>query len=365
VAGQGKVGIAGFGTSSFLELSPAVRANGMGQAGVALTDNYSSYFNPAAVGLLHEKDRFQFTFYPSRADFDTDGFFQLEYWAGSLRLISGPIGDNWSFRLNLAYAHTRLKSYILMANYSNPMGEWSKMIDRTHSVTLSMSVSAITELGIGITWKNIYESFENESASGHGFDFGIMARLPSNRLGSVFEENRRNRWYFSPSIGISWCNVGPDIRIKKYEFPLPYFYRAGMAVPFGFEKEVNLDHLMLFKVTPAMELMRYPGEEEEDKFGLELTIVNAVSARIGRLEKDFGYAEVKYDTWGIGINSQGLVRLFTDIIFKTSSNSYGAILKMLRNDIKLEFSFSRKNLHVPSGYIRDHNEDFYGLSISY
>jgi hypothetical protein len=363
--GQAKVGIAGVGTSFFLELSPAVRANGMGQAGVALVDNYASYFNPGAVGLLHDNDRFNFTFYPQKADFGTGGFFQLGYWAGSLRLWSGKLGTDWLFRLNLAYAHTRLRSYLFSATYPHPMGEWIKIIDRTHSVSLSMSVSAIPEISVGATWKNIYERFMDESASGRGFDFGIMVRLPFKHLGFIFDENRRDRWCLSPSVGISWCNVGPHIRIRKYEYPLPYFYRAGLALPFGFEKKVSTDHIMIFRLTPAIELMRYPGEEKQDKFGLELTLVDAISGRVGRREVDLGYYLSRYDSWGFGVDSQGLIRFFTALLSSNPTPSYGWFTKLLRDDLKIEFSYSNQKLRDGTNYLRSFNDNYYGITISY
>ena len=103
--GQEKVGT----EYQTLPISPSVRSDGMGGAGMTLLDNESIDINPGVLGLLHADNRFNLSFSPVGAGsfwYDQTAF---KYLAFSVGLLRGNFRSNKTYRLNIAYHVTRYK----------------------------------------------------------------------------------------------------------------------------------------------------------------------------------------------------------------------------------------------------------------
>jgi hypothetical protein len=351
-SGQAKVGTAG---AKFLTISPSVRANGMGEAGVALVDNYSVYFNPASLGLLHQDSRVQISFYPVRAELLNDQM-KLQHYSISGRLKSAEFEDESPLLINAAYYITRFKVDIPLTTYGPPV--FLSATDIAHNFSLGFGILRLVEAGGGINFKIIKESVDTLSLKGTALDFGFMLRLPSERTVFRSRQNDDTRPYFSPSIGFSWNNIGPDMDFNGHDVPIDDFRRFGVALPFGLEKKFRDDYLMLFKIAPVFETVSSSGRRLKTKYGGELGFIETLNVRSGyvSLDEDYGYT-----TLGFGLQSQGIVRVFIDILFPNTKVTKESFKHFIREDLQIVFDYARI-AHINQNPF-DAGVDYYGISI--
>ena len=152
------------------------------------------------------------------------------------------------------------------------------------------------------------------------------------------------------------------MEIANQIVPLPEFRRWGIATPFGLDLKKRENYLNLFRITPAYEVSKAPRIETNKMFGAELYLMDAIAGRMGRIEN--GHTRAEYDTWGVGIKSQGIVRIFTDLLFPQPSTSRGGLARFLRDDLNIEFEFSRKDRRLYNEYMAREVDKYYGISIS-
>ena len=358
VLGQIKVGAIGH---KFLEISPSVRSNGMGETGVALIDNSSMYFNPASLGLVHENNRGQGTFYSVKVYLPTK--FSYDYRSLSARLIQGDFYRGWQFTVGLGYYFTRLKSdSIPVTTYAYPSGtgDYIQAVDRAHNVPIAVGLTGRLDIGLGLNIKYIKEEIGQDKADGFAFDLGVLVRLPSDKIFFPAQQNNNLRPFFSPSIGFSLCNIGPDFEMALQDSPLPQFRRLGGAASFGLDLKSGGNYLNLFRITPAFDIRDYPVYDPEIMYGVEIYLMDAVAGRLGKIDDNTS----EYNTHGGGIRSRGIVRLFTDVIFPRPSDSNKGLIRFFRDDLNIEFSYARKKCLSTTRAWVPRPSDFYNISVS-
>jgi len=353
-AGQDKIGTAG---PQFLGMSPSVRANGMGEAGVALVDDYSFYFNPASLGFLHPEGRRALTFYPMQTDLAA--IFLFRYASFSSRVVSGSLSKQRPFTLNAAYFTSRLKGpAIPITTYDNPAGtgEYFNPTALAHNMSLGFGVSDFLDVAMGINFKIIRMDYGDIGATGTAFDLGLLINAPAQRFVAAPAHDGETRLYFAPAFGFAYCNMGHDLEMESYDYPLPEFKRVGIAAPFGVEKMIDGRNTMLALFTPSVELRNISEWDDHINYGAELEFMEAFAGRLGRYHI---YRHMRYDTWGFGLKSRGMMRLVTGLFYNRSADSYGGVTKFLRDRLEIEFSFARERIrHTDVKY------DYYGVTIS-
>jgi hypothetical protein len=361
-AAQTKVGTAG---ATFLELSPSVRANGMGEAGVALVDNYSYYFNPASLGLLHNGYHPRLTLFPKKARPTKEGMTGFQYFSFSTHIVRVNLAEELPVSLNMAYYLTRLKTGpIPITTYDHPEGTglFFDAIDKAHNITLGAGASYLLDFAAGVNFKVIHDDYDEESATGTAVDFGFLLRIPSNQPTYLFyHKNPDLRLNFSATIGVSWCNIGGELEMASASYPIPEFKRWGISAPLGMELKSNGDYRELFLVTPALEILRYPDWSPVVRYGMEISVMEAVAGRIGMIE---GWNEINDKTWGFGLKSRGIFRLIANLFTSESSQPDGSIMRFFRRQLDIEFDFARRSVSRGLWDRATYHYDYYGISIS-
>ena len=347
---QAKVGTVG---ALFLDISPDVRANGMGRAGVALTDSYSGYFNPAATAMINSEDRFKIS--PGYLDLPVD----VDITCLSLTAkIVKPDNDSGSgFHMGAGFYVVNLNTGDMVERTyeQGPSGDSSRVFtadDISYNFSLGAGFSTFVDISAGVTVKYNKEEYADEEANGTAFDFGFLL---SKDLGTcLFKDyiNDKCNWIFRPSLGVAFSNFGPDIEMVQQEYPLPKKWSYGAALEIAREKITGTGSLRQFSIIPAVEIVDYLWNDEDKSFtraGLELGLYEAVYLRAG------SSGDENIDgTWGFSLNSRGLAYLLG-----AGNSSPGSLGYFFREKITITFNYAWDNVTILPDY------KYYGLTISF
>ena len=359
VYGQAKVGTMG---AEFLGLSPSVRANAMGTAGVALTGHDGAYFNPALVGLFAIEHRGALAFYPKEAN-------------GKLKfapLLKTPL-DHQSVILSLPRQWIPWHNVTLGVGYYRTRLHWGTQIERTwgtgepggtgnvfdlqeyawHGLT-SLAYDGPVKVAIGLTYKSIHLELGQVQSKTHAFDYGLAASMPLGRF--LRFGLLGNRLELTPTVGISWANDGPDMELISNTYPLPLIRRLGAAVELGVDRPEQIGHWRLIGLTVAGEFEKDLVRDTESQFkaGVELGMAEAIYLRAGRIDRDGSLASQK--TAGFGISSRGLLRLASGLI---SAPSTKRTFRRIADFVSLEFSYAKSDV----GWLYADDVSYYELAL--
>lgn len=345
VCGQAK---AETSLSSFLNMSPSVRANGMGEAGTALIDQHATFFNPGSLGLTLDGERFQLSFMPVRVKVGGLDNVRYGYLGINVKLLTGHLSGRRPYVLNLAYRLTHLRSTFLITTYGNPMGEYITERERAHSFSAGVGVSEFFDIGLGTTFKVMTWDTENDRGDGTAVDLGLIIRVPPDKFTFLNSSNDELRWHLSPVFGHAWCNIG-DVSLNSESYNLRNTKRFGLAVEMGLERKTTTRQTMLFMLTPTAEI-------DDDvrrtiyKYGIEALVYDAAAIRYGGIDDDGNH-----ESWGVGLKSLGLARLVTDLFFPGAVQRQSSFTDFWRDRLQIEFDYADKTVWS-TGY--------YAISIS-
>lgn len=357
VHGQAKVGTTSAG---FLRLSPSVRANGMGAAGVALRGQDGLYFNPALLGLFAIEHRGALAFYPKEANGEFLPTLQSPLDHQSLVLSLPSRWRPWpKVTLGVGFYRTRLligKFIQRTWGSGGPAGtgdviefqEWA-----WHGST-ALAYDGPVKVAVGLTYKRIHQDLGQVQGKSHAFDYGLAASMPLGRYMKFGLLGGRPM--LTPTVGISWANEGPDMKLHNNTYALPSVRRLGAAVELGVDRPEQIGHWRLVGLTIAIESEKYLAGIPESWFkaGVELGIAEAVYLRAGHLDRDGSWASKK--TVGFGISSRGLLRLVSESV---SASSTKKTLQRMADFVSLEFSYARSD----AGWLYADDVSYYELAL--
>lgn len=355
--GQAKVGTSG---ARFLGLSPSVRANGMGTAGVALTGHDGVYFNPALLGLFTIEHRGALAFYPQ----EPSGAFlpplETPFYYQSVVLSLPPQWRPWpKMTLGIGFFRTGFQTEIQYERtWSNgSLGDTSRVFQfkewAWHGL-MSLAYNGPVKVAVGLTYKRIHQDFGQGENKAHAFDYGLAASIP---LGRYFEsEWLGGRAVLTPTVGISWANDGPDVELYSNSYALPSVRRLGAAVELGVDRPEQIGHWRLISVTVAGEVEKYLSDFTESRFkaGVELGMAEAMYIRFGLIDRDGSLSSQK--TVGLGISSRGLFRLASELV---SAPSTKKTLRKTADFVSLEFSYAKSD----AGWLYTGDVSYYELAL--
>jgi len=347
---QAKVGTVG---AQFLNISPDVRANGMGHAGVALTDSYSGYFNPAVTAMINSEKRFNISlgYLDMPADIDV---YSLSFTAKIVK----PDNDSGSgFHLGAGFYMVKLTTGdMIERTYEQGPGTGTgrefRADDISYNFSLGAGFSTFIDVSAGVTLKFIKEEYADEEADGTAFDFGFLV---SKNLGAyLFKDyiNDKCNWIFRPSLGVAFTNFGPDMEMVQQEYPLPNKWSYGLALEIAREKLTSTGTLRQISIIPAIAIVDYLWDDYEKSYtgcGLELGLFEAVYLRAGTSD-----SEDIDNTLGFSVNSRGLVYLLG-----AGNSTPGSLGYFFREKIKIAFNYAREEMWELS------SSNYYGLNISF
>jgi len=241
----------------------------------------------------------------------------------------------------------------------DPDGKYLLTIGREGQGPGEFGILSSMELGFGTNIKIIRENYDGLKSTGIAFDFGILARASSEKL--VFPDKQDNdiRPYFSPSVGLSWNNIGPDMEIAGNTIPITAYGRLGFAGPIGMEKKIKTGYMVLFKFTPSLELFVEGIDSFQPRYGGELSIIEALDLRLGHISTPW---HIGLNTWGLGLKSQGIVKLFSDLLSPDTVERHDPVTQFLRAKLQIEFDYAHQNIDDNSFF--QFEDDYYGISLS-
>ena len=336
--------------ANFLLFSPSIKSNGMGQAGVALTDELGGYYNPAIPAMIAKSHFFGTVNYLGQmkpvpglaSDIDIAyNAFQIgwnsNHWS---RVFSNDSSPN-TFSYSLAFAYYRMRTNLgvqfLTDSQGNNLGEF-RSFGEADNYVFSLGAHYLIDFGIGATFKNISEHLAGLSGTsgpgtGRARDFGIQARLPFIELAEHFRKRKisiANRWHmrFDLSTGVAWNNRGDEIVFADMDQsdPLPAYRRMGWASVFGvsWKNDIIEWDLLRFMSTFEKYTPQVGGTEEsgtsDDMKGIEFSFFDILDIRRGKYDDDDGRRHL--ETKGYTLKSDGIVRFIQILTRQESQKNY-------------------------------------------
>lgn len=351
VYSQAQVGTTG---TQFLNLSQAVKSNGMGSTGAALVTNESMFFNPGTMGLYLLENKISLS--TSRSDMPAD----IKLYNSNISL---PLRfDNFDYKTAYGFSYylSRLNSgEMIVRDYNNGTFEgtgrtfsWTNI---AHNLVFAYGYSSVIDFGIGFTAKFINESpLDDYSASGWGIDLGMI-------IGKEINLNRYSSSEYiitlKPLFGLSMRNLGPDMTMINNSYSLPRNFIGGMSSEFSISKMNDNGSLKkIFSIIPAVEFQENSNDVNTlYRGGIEISLMEVISIRRGWKENDNNAS-----TYGFSLRSKGIINLL--------SNSESTSL--LKNKLDIEYSYAIDKIDIKYNYANDNQShlpdiSYHSISLSY
>ena len=347
----------------FLLISPSVRVNGMGQAGVALPDEPAGYYNPGAAALSSPAHTVQSRLYTSGRPWLRALADDMSYDYHAVQAAAGGAVPALSWkgptRIEAAFYGYRTRFDFGELPRWNERGEVVGTLpsaDASNNVGVSLALRSFVEVGVGATSKWISSDFGGWEGSARAHDYGIMAVAPVDGLlkrltGRALALGPHLRPRLDIGYGIAWHNGGSRIawrnrgsRIATEDDPLPANRRHGWSGRLAMDWQSDAFQITIGSVTLATETYRphiegveATGLADDDKRGFEVSILETISFRRGEYD-DFD-GEVHFRTSGETVRSDGLFRYMAHHLERAPpGSSRDALLFVARH---LSISWSR------------------------
>ena len=335
-------------------VSPSVRVNGMGQAGVALPDEPAGYYNPGAAALSSPAHTLQSRFY--LREMPWLGETTYSYFATQVAAERVLDGFSWKSptKLRAAFYGYRTKIDFGELPRINEIGTFTAT-DASNNIGISLALRSVVEVGIGATTKWISSKIDVLEGSAKAYDFGLMAVVPMvgvlERLtGREFTLNQHLRPQLDIGFGVAWQNRGGEsitYTDQLFADPLPVTKRHGWSGSFGMDWRSDSFSLALGRATFSQEIFRrtyYPYEgdsyvpspAEHDKSGVEVSIMETVSIRRGTSDGLDGDIDLKTSGWTI--KSDGLFKFFAHQLGSNPLSSERDALQFLARHLSISWS---------------------------
>lgn len=345
----------------FLLISPSVRVNGMGQAGVALWDEPAGYYNPGAAALASPAHTLQSRFYPSEMPWlpALADDMSYNYFAAQAAVERGLAGG----RLRAAFYGYRTKldsgEQIRTDERGNPIDTFASA-DVSNNLGVSLAWRSVVEIGVGYTTKWISSDLavigaglERNRAEGtaRAYDLGFMAVVPvvgvlERFTGRELTLSQHLRPKLDVGVGVAWQNRGGEtiayINGNQTD-PLPANRRHGWSGSLGMDWNSDSLNLAIGRVTfskeayrPQIERVHITSRAKDDKSGIEVSILETLAIRRGTYD-DFD-GEVHLKTSGWTVKSDGLFKFFAHQLDSTPSSSAGDALQFIARHLSISWS---------------------------
>ena len=356
----------------FLLISPSVRVNGMGRAGVALSDEPAGYYNPGAAALSSPAHTLQSRFY--LREIPWFGGATYSYFATQVAAERVLDGLPWKgpTRLRAAFYGYRMKMDFGELSRMNERGEvigTFTSADASNNIGVSLALRSVVEIGLGATTKWIASEIDVLEGSAKAHDFGLIAVVPvvgvlERLTGREFTLNQHLQPQLNVGFGVAWQNRGGETIIYPgalFADPLPANRRHGWSGSLGVDWRSDSLGLAIGRVTFSKETYRPQVDgahitslAEDDMSGVEVSILETVAIRRGTYDDFDGETHLKTSGWTV--KSDGLFKFFAHQD-STSSNSGGGALQFLARHLSISWSRFEYDPAWPT-----HSYSFIGLS---
>lgn len=314
--------------------SPSARLNGMGESGVAITDEPSSWSNPAAPAMVVDRWNFTSSNYPGKMQWvpgsnDYTSTYNSFIIGGKMKSFSSAENEDAPSFLQGAIGYYRT-SYKELERYEDRTETFSQSVE---NLSLSGGVNYYAQVMFGMAFKkvdfsSIDTSWYTEKGEDTVPDYGFMAKLPlvqiAERITGTDLSLGGLKSEFDVSAGVSWMNYQGSMDITditkngRYEFKskFPQIFSKGMAVSFGSTYQGRIP-INLFRCTLTRENGNVKGEFPLKRNGNEFWFFETVAVRDGTSERYF-----RLVTDGISFSSDGLMKAVAIYYGKRGGNRY-------------------------------------------
>jgi len=294
---------------SILKLYPSIRAYGMGIAGTAdYHEPANADFNPAALSFMNE---IVVTFNSGQLvpDLSSDVYTYSIGAAGRTVLIDNADYDIF-FSGSIRYAWLNYGEWEATDETGTPIGTCSSK-DQSVNISIAAGTTFKDRIGIGVgcsvkpitlqvgpAWGTIENELDNVNKI--AFDLGMIIKM------DLFREKG---FLVSPSIGLSYLNLGGDIEFSAYDrsIPLSKELRLGFGLYMESPSLESMDEAFKHKLPICTFTFNYdnaddrvyPDSENRRGYGIEVSLFRLFFLRTGHYENNNG--NVEGDTFGYGL----------------------------------------------------------------
>lgn len=362
----------------FLLISPSVRVNGLGQAGVALVDEPGAYYNPGSVPLSSPTHTFQSRFYTSGMEWlpnlvDGSYNYVTAQLASERELNDQFLGQGMSVRVAVHASRTKLDlgPVTRTSERGASLGTFQSK-DTANQVGVGLALRSIFDVGVGVTAKSVSSHVSPEEGEGNTFDYGVLVRVP---LATIFETaisrslvyKNHLRPELDVSYGRAWRNRGGDIDYGDFTDPFPANRNTGWAAAVGLawrseSLELAIGRVLMTEETyrPEVDGISGPDEAEDEKNGVELELLETLAFRSGESSDYDG--DVLLSTSGLSLRSDGIFKLLAARLENRNSvQDHKTLIYLLRH---LSVSWSKFEYEGRGGGnpLQNLSHTFVGLS---
>jgi hypothetical protein len=266
-----------------LIIPPGARANGMGEAYVAIAeDGTAAWWNPGGLAFVARRN-IALMHSQLVPDLATDVYYEYLGYTQEIR-------DIGTFSAGLVYlTYGSSQATDTEGNFLREFTSWEGSLFGSFAMPLSKN------LGLGISMKFIHADYapadvtqDNINGSGSSFavDTGVLWKLPPQKL----------------QFGFSLQNLGPDIAFidQEQSDPLPFTARVGVAF-LPIQDEISdlvltfdLEQSLVWLIDDATDTRR----SEIYHIGTEYKYVDLLAGRVGYIYDEDG--NFKAATYGLG-----------------------------------------------------------------
>lgn len=336
-------------SADVIRISPGARANGMGEAMVAVVDPMSADFNPGTMGLYAFNRNFSFS--TSKTNWISN-IFGNSYKVDYRHYFAG---------LKFDYPHENfLKAISLGVEYHNKfldLGEFdvlrenNRLFTTTHSwmncetMILSLGYRSFVDLGVGVGFQYVREHLRSnpddywkEDNYGAG-DWGIIAR---KSLSSVIQNLRKEyvpgllpHYSFNiiPALAYSRNNIAE----KHNNNTLPELSRYGYSLEFRMETEGVLLFSFLHSKEHIHDKHRFSGGREINNYGREITALDILQVRWGN--SYYLNSDNNRNTVGYTFKTDGITKLLMRDFLKSYAEREDIFFRILKR-LSIQYSSS-------------------------
>jgi hypothetical protein len=346
---------------------PSVRSQGFGNAGVALVDGSSYTVNPASLALYGRDGTVSLSFYPIRAKKPNWGDAGFRLYGAAVGLGPNQLGTSSPISFGAAYHYFKL-SYGTFVRTSEigpePLGTYEPF-DLSHNLVISAAYHGRIEIGLGITNRLFLSKLVDVGAgaesgyskeTGYMFDLGLLVRTNFRFTYTGVESKHWPSWSFTPAVGISLLNIGPELNYidPVQTDPPPRTMRAGLSVQID-RMGNDISYLCFVPIFELEQLLVGDGNTVLH-FAGELGLFEIGYFRIGALDDD--YSGIDQVAWGFSISTRGVSKLIADSVQSASSSQANQLWQRLTAE--LSYAKYSEGGHTSWAGLR-----FVGISISY
>ncbi len=334
----------------FLLISPSVRVNGMGQAGVALPDEPGGYYNPGAAALSSAGRTVQSRLYLSEMPWLPELAGDMTYGYHAVQVAGGRVLPALSWR-GPTRLDAALYGYRTKMDLGQRIGTTLEAWEASNNLGVSLALRSFLEVGVGATSKWISSDPGGTKGSARAYDFGLIAVAPVTGILQRFTGrepalSRHLRPRLDIGYGIAWHNRGSRIDYTGVidDHPLPANRRHGWSGNLAMDWRSDALQLTIGRVTFARETYRPQIEgiqatslADDDKSGFEVSILETISFRRG--EHDDFDGEVHFKTSGGTIRSDGFFRYMAHHLESTPPGSSRDALLFVARHLSISWSW--------------------------